>query len=266
MIFRLILLCYFLNGGIVFGNQCPSEPPYSLSLQNYFLPKDHFLQLKLINLFQNKKLFKSPKYLQKKGFKVMKRVHRDLMVISHSSIPDYLFKKFQDHIPLAVQLDNYLKRIQGANALREFIATQQLQHIVVPQKWLYELPEQFSDPLTGEKNFILIVEKMNICPGGKDSKGEVARRYRSIDKEILREICIVLNTFRGLDSMIHNLPFTYQNKIAFIDTEKWSEKRKGFLKNIIPFLNRERREYAFKVFQKLESIKPKFSYETSNQL
>lgn len=265
MLKYLFLFIYFLNARMIFGNQCLTPPLSPFSLQNYHLPNDHLLQQKLINLFQNRKMFKTSKHLQKEGFKVMKRVHRNLMIASHPLIPGYLFKKFQEGVPIADQLDNYLKRIQGANALRDFIAKNHLKHIVVPQKWLYELPELFSHPITGEKNYILIVEKMDICPGGKDRNGEVAKRYLSIDNEILREICTVVYTFRGLDSMLHNLPFTYQNKIAFIDTEKWSEKRSGFLKDILPFLSQRKRVYALKFLHELKSIKSELDCEALAQ-
>lgn len=223
------LLLTFLFVGTVF------------SQEQYLLPKDHPLQEKLSCLFQDEQMFESRYSWQRNGFVVLGRIHFGLMVAKHPSIPGYLFKKFQDKISLEYQLENYIKRIEGARALKEFIEENNLKHIVVPEKWLYELP----------KGYILIVEKMDICRGGKDPKGEVAQKYFNIDKEILRELCLVLSSFRGLDSMLHNLPFTYQNKIAFVDTEKWAEKRKGILQNILPYLKDDRRKYALKLMEAL---------------
>lgn len=223
-----------------------------LTLEDCLLPNDHPLQEKLKNLFQYDDMFKSPDHLRSQGFEVSERMHRGLMVASHPTFKNYLIKKFENHISQKKQLKNYLRRINGARALRKFIKLNNLQHIVVPQKWLYPLPTPFSDNKTGEPSYLLIVEKMDICSGGKDPNDEVAKKYYNIDKEILREICIVVYYFRGLDSVLHNLPFTYRDKIAFIDTEKWEEYRKIFLQRIMPFLSEDRQNYTLEVLQELQ--------------
>jgi hypothetical protein len=51
------------------------------------------------------------------------------------------------------------------------------------------------------------------------------------------------------------MPFTYQNQITFIDTEKWREKRKGYLKRSMPFLRPESQAYANFIFSELEKNK-----------
>lgn len=223
-----------------------------LTVEDCLLPDDHPLQEQLKYLFEYDYMFESPDHLRREGFQVSKRVHRGLMVVSHPYLKNYLIKKFDNDTSQREQLKNYLRRINGARALNKFIEKNDLQHIVVPQKWLYPLPQRFSNPKTGERSFLLIEERMDICRGGKDPHGEVARRYDDIDKEILREICIVVYYFRGLDSVLHNLPFTYEGKIAFIDTEKWEEEREGYLRRIKPFLSKENQKYASKVFQELE--------------
>lgn len=82
---------------------------------------------------------------------------------------------------------------------------------------------------------------MDICSGGKDPNDEIGQKYSTIDLDILKEICVVVYYFRGLDSVLHNL-LTYQNKIAFIDTERRERKRTKFLPHILPFLSEDRKE------------------------
>src|SRR5205085_714521 len=151
---------------------------------------------------------------------------------------------FRNDVPQQQQLANYLKRINGARHLREFIRLNHLQCVVVPQKWLYELPKQFSNPKTKEKAYVLIVEEVDVC-----KQEETLKRYRDIDIETLRQLCVVVYYFRGLNSNATNLPFTYQNKIAFIDTEKWDEWDRELLLRVIPHMNEDRQEYVKDLFE-----------------
>src|SRR5205085_2075264 len=101
------------------------------------------------------KIFESPKDLKKAGFYIKRYLEGHVMVVSHPTIKKYLFKKFENEVPPKKQLSNYLSRINGARHLRKFIRLNQLKHIVVPKKWLYPLPEQFSDPKTNENTYML---------------------------------------------------------------------------------------------------------------
>ncbi len=228
---------------------------HKLNEDDCLLPDNHPLQKKLKKIFAlgNEGMFRSRKKLQKAGFQVFHRIHRGLMVGSHPSLKKYMIKKFKNKILQKDQLANYLSRINGARALSAFIEANNLKHIVVPQKWLYLLPEQYSDPETKERSYLLIVEKIDICSGGEDPEGEIAKKYYNIDLEVLREVYIVLYYFRGLDSRLHNLPFTHQGKIAFIDTERWERERPGFLDKILPFLSHKKQAYALGILQELQA-------------
>lgn len=223
-----------------------------LDMKDCFLPDDHPLQSKLKKLFKDRSMFRSHSHLENLGFYTLTHKEEKIMVAGHPDLKSYLIKKFSDanSSPKAVQLNNYLKRIAGARALKEFIDLNHLKHIVVPQKWLYELPAQFNDAATGEKSYVLIVEDMDIYTE-KGSRGRAAK-YQKIKYDILKELCIVVYYFRGLDSVRSNLAFTNQNKISFIDTECWDEwDREGFLARIMPYLKPRCREYAKKVFKEL---------------
>jgi hypothetical protein len=229
-----------------------SKKSFFLPLQKYLLPNEHPLQSSLKRIFKRSSMFNNPIEFQHAGFHVLERVHRGLMVATHPSIKGYMFKKFQKSTSLADQLENYLKRIDGARALSDFISEKNLHYIVVPKKWLYRLPKKFSDQKTNEAAYILIVEHIDICEGNADPSGENALKYFCIDDQVLQELCQILYRFRGLDSKLHNLPFTHQGQIAFIDTERWERKREGYLSQIIPFLSLEKQSFALSLFQTLD--------------
>jgi hypothetical protein len=136
--------------------------------------------------------------------------------------------------------------VNGARHLRQFIDLNHLSHIVVPQKWIYRLPKQFSDPETQERTYILIAEEIDIL-----NKESTIEKYHTISFDALTDLCIAVHYFKGLDSMLNNLPITQNDKIAFIDTEKWDEwDRKWSLQKIMPHLSEDRREYAKSLFEK----------------
>lgn len=227
-------------------------PIRELELKDCLLPEDHPLQNQLQFLFQDPHLFASLHHLEQSEFHLLSRNNSKIMVASHPAIKHYLIKKFSDIIPQHLQLINYVKRIRGARALKEFIYLNRLKHIVVPQKWIYPLPTQFSNPQTGERSYLLIVEDMEICSGKGQVKGQTAKRYNKIDKKTLRELCMVVYYFRGLDSGLCNMPFTHHNQIAFIDTECWDDwNREGFLSRVMPYLPQKRQKYALKVLREL---------------
>lgn len=230
------------------------EPNFiELELSDCLLPDSHPLQEKLSDLFNDPRMFKTKKTFKKTNFHLLSKGMRKIMVASHPKLKGYLVKKFSDFTSPDDQLINYLKRISGARALREFIKDNKLKHVVVPQKWLYPLPSQFSDPKTGNSTYILIVEDMDICSGNSSYHGETAKKYAEIDNKILREICTIVYYFRGLDSAPCNMPFTHENKVAFIDTECWDEwDRQGFLSRIKRYLNAESRAYVMKVHEELK--------------
>lgn len=237
-----------------FGNLSGVEeaPTYMLTVKECLLPKHHPLQDQLKPLFQDKNMFDSRDLVKEAGFHHIKSQRKGIMVVTHPNIEGYLIKKFQSSVAQKEQLENYIKRISGARALQEFIKSNHLQHIVVPQKWLYRLPKSFSDKETGERTYVLIVEKMDLCSKSHNCDGNT-KKYQDIDEEILREICIVVYNFRGLDSVRENMPFTTQNQVAFIDTEKWEENRPHYLGKLRHHLSEKSIQFAEKVFQELEA-------------
>jgi hypothetical protein len=171
------------------------------------------------------------------------------MVGKHKRVKGYLFKKYSDDVALDVQYANYVKRVEGARRFRALIAEKQLRHIAVPQKWLYELPREFSSGKPSYiPSYVLVVERLKILSNDKSR-----REYKRIDEEVLRDLCIVLHTFRGLDFAVKNMPFTKDGQIAFIDTEHWEvgSARGPCPDRLSTYLSRERYELATEIFEKL---------------
>lgn len=225
------------------------------SPQSYLLPKDHFLQKRLRNILTDSNMFQSPQHFQNAGFDVILG-HKNLMVGFHSSIPSYLIKKFTNEKPQFSQLGNYLKRLKGADTLRDYIKKHNFKHIVVPKKWLYKLPTHFSKD--GKASYLLIVENMDIYDDWNEPESEAKKLYYNMDKEVLTELCTILHDVGGCDAYPWNQPFTRSGKIAFVDTEHVGLQKfhDYFIRHIVPQLNAEMQAYALALWAKLEEENP----------
>lgn len=175
----------------------------------------------LVKLFRRWPEFESSKDWQKAGFIVLRDKEDKILVLSHKSADRYLFKKYSsdDFRSTEEQLEKYQNRVAGAVLLRSHIANNDLRHVVVPQKWLCELPAESGSK--GKSPHVVIVDRHRIL----DAE-ESADRYRRIDTEAARELCTILFAFRGLDFTARNAPFIRGGKISFIDTEYVQLSRK----------------------------------------
>jgi len=200
-------------------------------------------------LFHDLHMFDSKKAFAAAGFKVTQVRDENIMVGEHPSVPSYLFKKFNNHVNRDDQRDNYDMRIQGAEAIRRVIEEYRLDRLVVPHKWIYELPSRFSKRKRSAE--FLVVERMNLL-----DMDETVRRYRSIDKITLEQLCRVLHDFSGFDAAIHNLRFTSAGQIAFFDTESWdrSPRRPGIrvFRRLVEEFTRDSKKIVERMFDRLD--------------
>lgn len=260
---RIMQLCFYLLTISIFsGNLFAEEKLLKEAkkekevtnykdLKRYLLPKKHPLHAYLRVLFSNPSMFKSPEHFTQAGF-IVKRGHNSLMVGFHPSVKNYLFKKFQNKISQQNQLNNFVKRIKGAEIVRQYIKTHHFQHLQVPRKWLYKLPTFFSHDLR-EPAYLLIVENMDIYDWNSPD-GEAKRLYYNMSKEMLTELCMTLHGVGGCDGYPRNQPFTRSGKIAFVDTEHVgkTKMKNHFVKHIVPALNEELQAYALALWMHLE--------------
>lgn len=200
-------------------------------------------------LFHDPRMFNSRNSFVAAGFEVLKQAsEQNIMVGRHPAVDRYLFKKYSNEIPLSEQNENYETRMEGAERIRAVIRRQRLRHLVVPNKWLLELPRNFSDKK--RKSYLLVVDRIDIL-----SVDESVRRYRTIEPEVLDDLCHVLFRFRGFDAAIHNLRFTPAGQIAFIDTESWDRSPrpgKRVFRRIEEELTKESRKRVDRMFDRLD--------------
>jgi len=195
-------------------------------------------------MFDSKKSFASAGFAIKGGSDEAR-----IMVGSHPSVPNYLFKKFMNDVSADDQLENFEERLWGAYEIRRMIDKHRLHQLIVPHKWIYDLPGEFSRR-RGQPSQILVVEKMSISDAD-----DVAARYRSIDDGQLEQLCRVLHRFTGFDAAMHNLRFTAAGQIAFIDTESCRRKeRRGtrVFKRIRVELSSHSRRVVSRAFDRLD--------------
>ena len=199
--------------------------------------------LDLGKLFHRWPAFESPKDWQRAGFQILRDKEDKILVISHKLADRYLFKLYGsgDYRSGQEQLEKYQSRVAGASLLRSHISNNDLRHVIVPQKWLCELPAASGSK--GKSPHVVIVDRHRIL----DAEGSEAR-HRRIDAEAARELCTILFAFRGLDFTARNAPFTRDGKISFIDTEyvkrsgkKLRSRRNYYDKYIDSMLSKHRR-------------------------
>jgi hypothetical protein len=199
--------------------------------------------LNLGRLFHDPGMFASRGAWRASGFDVFDRTDLGkIMVARHASAPGYLFKQYSRESSKDAH-ENYPRRIEGARRVRELIAARGLRGVVAPEKWLHALPSEF-----GRSAHVLIVEELALMDhdATKDAYGDIS-------KDTLRDLCVVLHAFKGLDSIAKNLPFTTDGRIAFIDTEHWDRHRDRTHPklHIGSHLSSKRRKLAEKTFEKL---------------
>ena len=204
-------------------------------------------EIDLDKLFYKESLFDSINKLHEAGFQIVRGSTNDrVAVIGHTSLPGYLFKKFLRNVrhPYEKQLASYERRVRGAGALKTHLAALDIHSIVVPRKWLCELPARFRSD--GKPEHVVVVEKCDFL-GHDESK----RRYRAIGKDALKELCTIFFTFKRVDFASRNMPFTPEGKIAFIDTgyltritEDLRFRRQNYKKNVDKLYTDESQRFA----------------------
>ncbi|HSX22287.1 MAG TPA: hypothetical protein VLE97_05880 [Gaiellaceae bacterium] len=199
--------------------------------------------LDLARLFPEAKMFDSRRSWRKRGFEIVNDDdEREIMVAAHPGAPGLLFKKFTNKVKASDQLANYRLRAEGAAELRKFIAAERLKRVIVPQKWVRELPAV-------RKTHVLVVERVDVL-----TRRETRKAYPNLDGATLRELCVVVREFRGLDSGARNMLLTRSGQIAFVDTERWKrETDRAYLRHVEDYLTKDQRALAKKIFKQLDA-------------
>lgn len=205
--------------------------------------------LDLKKLFPHPDMFDSAEDWRDEGFQIVRAWGDKMMVASHDKAKGFLFKKYNNNISLREQRERFERRLRGADTLRSIIAKHRLEDLVVPRKWLRELPDKFSS--SREKALILIVEKLPIL-----APEQSEREHLNVDRDVLRELCTIFFYCKSLDFTAKNAPFLKDGRVGFIDTE-YVELVEGpsksrYMKNVEKYLSGDRAHRAKKIFRELK--------------
>ena len=210
-------------------------------------------EIDLDSLFHKASLFDSVEELRGAGFQIVRGSEDRVTVFGHASAPGYLFKKFLRDVkrPYEKQLESYQKRVRGTRALRVHLDAIGIHSIVVPRKWLCELPLRFR---RGKPDHIVVVEKCGLL-----ERDNIKQRYRALPMETVRDLCTIFFTFARVDFSSRNWPFTTEGKIAVIDTgylkritKDLSFRRKSYKKNVEKMYTDESRRYGRSLWDEFE--------------
>jgi len=198
-------------------------------------------------LFRDGDMFESREAWSAAGFALIERSSDGkIMVARHPAVRGLLFKKYANTVGLSDQRENYASRVEGSRRLRSFVDAHHLSRVVVPRKWLLDLPRRFSRKATAH---VLVVEQLDLR-----SDAQTKEAYRDIEPAVLADLCVVLYHFRGMDSIAKNLPFVADGRIGLVDTEHWDRSSsKPYLHHVGGHMSSARRSLAEKIFEQLEA-------------
>lgn len=221
----------------------PSEKVYEN--HRYVLRKDHWLRDAMDDIFKNFDAQKNSVEFDKAAFRMICKRTNDMIVADHANIPGYVIKIYLLEDKPEQSWRWMVNRCKGAENVRNLIARKNLEHFIVPDKWIYELPGS-SHIAKGEENTpianrrtpaCLIATKMNI-----GSSNEARRAWKEkITRAHLRELyCIFSHGFAS--TFLHqNIPYTKEGKFACLDTEVPFRHHK--YSKVTPYLSPKMQEY-----------------------
>ncbi len=221
------------------------DPKIWQTVKPFFLPIDHPIQSQLNKLFKARRVTLNESSLEKAHFKNTKPTkYSHIYASPHSKIKGYFFKMYTDEQHLEVpDYHLWIRRIEGAKSLKRAIENHGFQdYFVVPEKWLYPLPEYPAPPLDYErKNFILIAEEIPIYHGGANTS---LWKSHFVTPKLLDALFILIRDEGLSDSVFpFNIPFSKVDmRIAFIDTEHHHEGHNRY-HHLTPFLSKEMQLY-----------------------
>lgn len=186
-----------------------------LQVQPYMLPEDHPIKAKLDALFSQPNIIDDPGTFYLAGFHMLRPANiRRIIVATHGDLNGYIFKIFLDNQNISTEWEHFLKRVLGARLIRETIEEKDYTaSFKVPYKWIYIIPNK-----TEGRKFLLVSEDMELLPH-LDNK---VTWKNQMTYEQVYMLWDIFETCGLYDSVyIHNVPFSKDLKITFVDTEQF---------------------------------------------
>lgn len=207
----------------------------------YIIPSAHPLKTILDEVFYPKDVINSDDSLDTSNFEILvTRRGSGLRVVKHPQLKGYLVKLFLKsdlRWKWRILQQNLIQRCATAAKIRTLIAKHKIEFFTVPEKWLYEVPDQM------KQTFVLIVQDMRLV---SRKKSEEAWRTK-ISKDHLDELYIILSRGYGSMAISQNIAYTKDKTFSFIDTE--FPKREFSLRRVCTFLSFSKQKYWEKLIQ-----------------
>lgn len=207
----------------------------------FLMPDKHPLKKKLDKIFSKSRVTESVETLTQAGFSTKGvRLWSGIVVARHPDCKGYIFKLFTDEQTGYYDLKRLTDRIKGARLAQEVVDKYSLHaEFKIPKKWIYVLPEKPKSAYPDQaKHFVLVAEDMDIIP-----RAQNYAKWTRISHHKLAAVYLLI-TEAGLYDCVYafNLPFSYDGRIAIIDTEQFQGWPIPYFK-LTKYLNSETQEY-----------------------
>lgn len=228
-LFLLILIFVLLNILKVSANLSNKEKKF---IKDYKLTDDAFRAL-LDTTFAT---IKDPRVAFRAGeWKILKEDF-DTIVVQHPTFPQYIVKV----VPVAKNgwfnlffNSRNIGRVIFLQDIKEYVQKHKLDFIMLPQKWIYEVP--------GTKIHAIVATKIDILPT-PINKEKLKTFFTQQQKE---EMYKFINSVVFWDGHSENMYITKEGKLAIIDTEKRISSSIIFIDSILKGLFRKRGRNSF---------------------
>lgn len=198
---------------------------------DYILREDFWLQDDLAKIFsQGGSILKNSKTFEKAGFTILYNQPSGMQVARHPFLPGYLVKAYFQSNPKSFEFQWLVDRCQGAENVRNLIKQERLSCFVVPEKWIYFIPNQY--PLMA----ILLVKDMKLV-----SKEKTKLAWKNASTREVKELYTILSHGFASCYLLGNMPRTKAGKFACIDTA--IPYREHHYEDVRKYLSRSNQEY-----------------------
>jgi hypothetical protein len=218
-------LCICLNPHSAFAKDTQFLKPHDVSnhvwedVKPYLMPASHPIKKKMDKLFSSFRVTENEQSIKKAGFLRTKPAHFSKAIVSRNDdLKGYYFKFYNDEQEIDVESKQWIDRAFEAKSLKKTITDYGFKkYFEVPEKWIYIIPDHPKSNGPYPKHFVLVAKKLDVLHGFHNRN----KWKKNITPKILNAIWTVIEKEGLIDSVVgHNLPFTEDGKLAFIDLEQ----------------------------------------------
>jgi len=214
-------------------------------MRPYLIPEHHPLRETMDTIFKTARVTQNESSYQAAGFKTLcERPRTFVRVASHPALPGHLVKLYLDtELRKKRHKESWewlVKRCEGAEKVRNVIRKRHIKHFVVPDKWIYPLPDHPLPPANIHYTrhlAVLLVTDMQLA----SSKENYYAWSHSVTEEQLDELYDIITYAKGSSYRPDNICYTKKKQYAFIDTEYPS--RGPDYRSIRGYLSASKRRY-----------------------